>query len=331
MSSANKGIVKMNNIIKVIENSKKAVVLGHIDEDSDSIGSTLAMCEMLKNMGKEAVLFLSGEPEHRLKFLISDYNYYDENVNIDDFDLLICIDTADAKRLGKRAVLLDKIKPSINIDHHFTNTNYADFNIVDGNMSSASEMVYDLVCQMGAEITKPMAEYLYCGIMGDTGCLKYNSATPKTAYIISELMKRGIDHAELARRIFDTDTFDVIKLKGYIMNNLESYYDGELTVCALDERVFERYNVRERDCGDIVNIPRSVEGTQIAVSIRDVGDKIKISFRSNGKYNVSDIAKNFGGGGHIMSAGATICGVDINKAKDMIVDVVGKYLKELTS
>ena len=320
----------MENIIQLIKNSKKAVVLGHIDEDSDSVGSTLAMCEMLKNMGKEAVLFLSGEPEHRLKFLVPECNYYDDSINTDDFDLLICIDTADAKRLGKRAVLLDKIKPSVNIDHHFTNTNYADYNIVDGNMSSASEMVYDLICQMGAEITKSMAEYLYCGIMGDTGCLKYNSATPKTALIISELMKKGIDHAKLARRIFDTDTFGAIKLKGYIIDNLESYYDGELTICAIDGNIFEKYNVQERDCGDIVNIPRSVEGTQIAASIRDVGDKIKVSFRSNGKYNVSDIAKIFGGGGHIMSAGATIRDASIDGAKKMVVDAVGKYLKELT-
>ena len=320
----------MDKIIQLIKNSKKVVVLGHIDEDSDSLGSTLAMCEMLKNMGKEAILFLSGEPEHRLKFLIPECNYYDDSLNTDDYDLLICIDTADAKRLGKRAVLLDKIKPSVNIDHHFTNTNYADYNLVDGNMSSASEMVYDLICQTGAQITKTMAEYLYCGIMGDTGCLKYNSATSRTAFVISELMKKGIDHADIARRIFDTDTFDVIKLKGYIINNLESYYNGEVTICAIDGKIFEKYGVSERDCGDIVNIPRSVEGTQIAVSIRDVGDKIKISFRSNGKYNVSDIAKNFSGGGHVMSAGATICGCGIDEAKKMIVDVIGNYLKELT-
>ena len=110
------------------------------------------------------------------------------------------------------------------------------------------------------------------------------------------------------------------------MNNIKSYYNGEVSLVALDEDIFDKYEIDEKDVGDIVNIPRSVENTQIAVSIRKVPQKVKISLRSNGKYNVGEIAKTLDGGGHQMAAGVVLFDATISEAEDKILKVIGEYI-----
>ena len=179
---------------------------------------------------------------------------------------------------------------------------------------------------MGAKISKSVAEYLYCSIMGDTGGLKYSSATPKTVMTVAKLMEEGIDHAELSRRLFDTETAPALRLKGHIMNEIESYFDGKVSVVSLDDADFEKYGAKEDEVGDIVNIPRVVEGTQIAVSLRKKGNDVKISLRSNGVYNVGEIAVALGGGGHKMAAGIAIDNCEITLAKEKVLQVIGEVI-----
>ncbi|MDY3929190.1 MAG: bifunctional oligoribonuclease/PAP phosphatase NrnA [Clostridia bacterium] len=316
----------MDNIAKIIEESDNIAIIAHSDEDCDALCSSLAMLEMLKNKGKSAVYYLSGAVEHRLNFFEKNYIIYDESCVDKKYDLVICLDSADESRLGKRISLLKNAKKSISIDHHYTNTMYADVNRVDGNMSSTGEMIYNLLLEMNVEITKKIAEYLYSAIMCDTGCLKYSCASPKTAAVISKLMETGIDHADLCRKLFDRETLNAVKLKAFIMNNIKSYYNGRLNITSINEEQFEEYGVSEKDIGDIVNIPRCIEGTEIAVSIRKIPEKIKISFRSNGKYNVGEIAKKFGGGGHEMAAGASITDCTLDEAEKKIAEAIGEVI-----
>lgn len=316
----------MDNIAKMIDEASSIAVISHIDEDCDAFGSSLAMLEMLKNRGKKAVYYVSKPIEKRISFLSDDYVIFDKDKISGHFDLLICLDSGDMGRIGERACLFDMADKSLSIDHHYTNTMYAQENRVDGDMSSACEMVYDLFCEMKVEITRSMAEYLYCGIMGDTGCLKYSCASPKTVTVVSKLMECGIDHAELCRRLFDIEPIEIIKLKGHVMNNLESFYDGRVTVAVLDEETLEQFGVGENDTGDIVNIPRSVSGTEIAAYIKITKEKVKISLRSNGKYNVGEIALKLGGGGHAMAAGAAFEPCSKEEAKEKLLAVIGESI-----
>lgn len=316
----------MNDILELINNANNIAILSHIDEDADAFGSSLAMKEMLKNKGKNAVYFLSKPIEHRLQFLSTDYIVYNEAESYGDFDLVICLDCGDEKRLGKRIAIFEKAIKTINIDHHYTNNSFAEINRVDGNMSSTGEMIYDLLTEMGEEITKPIAEFLYCAISSDTGCFKYSCASPKTLVVVSELMKKGIDHAELSRKIFDTETIGALRLKGKVMNSIEQYYDGRLSLVTLDEAVFGEYSVVESDVGDVVNIPRSVEGTEISVSLRKTEGKVKVSLRSNGRYNVGAIALRLGGGGHEMAAGASLGDIELDEAKEKVIKIIGEVI-----
>ncbi len=316
----------MDKIISLIENSTNIVIAAHIDEDADALGSSFALREGLRNIGKKVICCLSREIEHRLKFMGDDYIVYDENTRLDGNDLIICLDSGDERRLGTRGSLLNLLPHSVNIDHHCNNPMYAEANYVIPDLSSTAEIIYNLLCEMNIEITKKIAKYLYCGIMGDTGCLKYSCATSETAEIVSRLMEKGIDHADICRKMFDTEKLSVVKLKGYVMNNIECVYDGQVSLATIDEEIFEKFGVSEQDCGDIVNIPRRIEGTQIAVSIRKTKEKIKISFRSNGKYDVGALAEKFGGGGHKMASGASVKLCDIEEAKKIVMEKIGEHI-----
>jgi phosphoesterase RecJ-like protein len=178
---------------------------------------------------------------------------------------------------------------------------------------------------MGVEITKDIAKQLFAAISSDTGSSKYSNVRPETFTIAAELIKMDIDHAEIARKLFDTEDLKVVKFKGHLMNNLEQYFDGKLNIVLAPDSLISEYGIEEKDTGDIVNIPRGVSGCEIAVSIREAKDKIKLSFRSNGKYHVSTLAEKFGGGGHIMAAGAAVR----NKSMEQVKEEVIKYCEEV--
>ena len=316
----------MKDIAQKIKNTKNIVITAHISEDADAIGSTYALTTSLRNIGKNVTLVLSDKPEDRLQFLKCDYVVYEEGMTPPQ-DLLICLDSADVKRLDTRAMFLEKSE-SISIDHHYTNTNYADINYVDGDASSTGELIFMLLKEMNLPITKEIAEFLYISISGDTGSFKYSCASPKTMRIVADLMETGINHAELSRKLHETEKMEVVRLKGHIMSLVKSYYDGKLKMVDLDNDIFDEFGVDEKNAGDVVNIPRMIEGTEIAVSVRETEEKIKLSFRSNGTYNVSDIAARFGGGGHKMAAGAAAKNKTLKEVEEKIVEAVGEYIND---
>ena len=316
----------MHGIIKILEEASDIAILSHIDEDCDAFGSSLAMQEMLRAKGKNVCYYLEKPIEKRLSFISDDYVIFGEEDKNKHFDLVICLDSGDLGRLGNRAALLENASKTICIDHHYTNIGYCGENLINGDMSSTSEMIYDLFVEMNVEISETMAIYLYCGIMGDTGCLKYGCASSKTAYVISKLMEVGFDHAYYCRRIFDLDPVELVRLRGYVMNNIESYHNGEVSLAWVDTKILEEFQVSECDTGNIVNIPRSVEGTEIAAFIKKTDEKVKISLRSNGKYNVGKVAMILGGGGHEMAAGAAVGDISIEEAKDKLLKAIGEII-----
>lgn len=316
----------MKEIAQKIMTAQNIVIAAHISEDADALGSSFALTAALRNAGKNVTVFLSSEPEDRLQFMLCEYTVYKEGMEPLQ-DLMVCLDSADLGRLGERATLL-KRSESVSVDHHYTNTQYADINYVEGDASSTGELVYFLLKEMKLEITKEIAEFLYVAISGDTGSFKYSSTSARTMRVAADLMEKGIDHAELSRRIHETEKIETVRLKGHIMSDIKEYYGGKLRMVLLDKNIFEKFGVDEKNSGDVVNIPRMVEGTEIAVSVRETPEKIKISFRSNGRYNVSDIAANFGGGGHVMAAGAAVHGKTMAEIEEEIVKAVGECIDD---
>ena len=310
----------MNSIIDLIKKSDTIAVLGHDSEDADSVGSCYAMKLALLQMGKNAECYFSDQPELHLAFMGNNYTIFDED-NIPEVDLCLCIDCADLKRIGKRKAIFECAKKTACIDHHATNTGFADVNYIDSDAPAAGEIIYEIFKTMKVDITRVIAENIYTAISADTGSFKYSNVRPRTMEIVAELLRLNINHAEISRFLYDTEPLFIMKFKGYIMSNVEQYCGGKLNIVCAPSDVLKKYGVDEKDSGDIVNIARAVEGCEIAVSIRDAGEKIKLSFRSNGKYSVSNIAGKFGGGGHLMAAGAAVFGKSLDEVKEEVIKI----------
>lgn len=310
----------MKSVIELIKKSESIVILAHDNEDADAIGSSYAMKQALSSMGKKVTVYLSCDIINYLSFMGKDYSLLDEE-NIPTADLCLCLDCADVDRIGKRKAIFDKARHTACIDHHRTNPGFAEVNYVEADAPATGEIIYNMLMEMGATITQEIAKNLYAAISTDTGSFQYSNVRPSTMLIIAELLKKDIDHAEIARLLYDTQEIGVIKFKGHLMQNIQSCAGGKLGIVCVRKSELSEFGISERDANDVVNIPRAVKGCEIAVSIREDVDKIKLSFRSNGKYSVSEIAEHFGGGGHAMAAGAAQSGKSLDEVMEEVIRV----------
>lgn len=317
----------MKTVIEKLKNAKSVAILTHIVEDGDCIGSALALKKVLEGMGKAAIVYVSAKVEERLDFLGNDYIIYSPE-RLSEHDLCVCVDCADVKRLGERAEILEKIPATVNIDHHYTNTMYADVNYVEGDASSTGEVIYKFIKEMGVEPDSQIAAYLYAAICSDTGSFKFSNTSPQTMRIAADLLEYDIKHDEIARRLFDTFTLDEIHLKAELMAGVESYCDGKVSLVAFEEELIAKYGIAEENIPSVVDIPRSVEGTEIAVALKRINGEVRANLRSNSDVNVAEIAAQFGGGGHVKAAGFRVKNAEIDDVRKRVIEFAKKALEK---
>ena len=318
----------MKAVIEKVTKAKSVAVLTHVSEDPDALGSAFAFCAVLRKMGKTAVCYVSAKPQERHAFIGGDYVIYDKEKTY-DHDLCLCLDCGDIKRLGDRIKLFNEIGNTANIDHHKTNTMFSDANYVEGEISSTGEILFRVFREMGVEINNEIARFLYIAICSDTGCFKYSSVTPETLKIAADLLGYDFDAAEIARLLFDTDSLSVTKFKAELMSNIESYADGKISLVKMTADMYDKYGIPETEAPNGVEVPRRIEGTEIAVCVKEKSDRIEISLRSNGRADVAEIAEHFGGGGHCAAAGCKLTGRTMDEAAAEIIAVCEKAAAKL--
>ncbi len=318
----------MRAVIDKIMKAKSVAVLPHVNEDPDALGSCFAFAKVMRKIGKKATVYVSGKIEARLAFIGDDYVLYHDGIE-HDHDLCVCLDCGDIERITERKSLFDKINNSVNIDHHYTNTNFADANYVVGSAAAAAEILFEVFKEMNVELDADIAKDLYTAICSDTGCFKYSNVTPKTMRIAADLLEYGFDHADIARLLFDSESLEAAKLKAEITNGIKPYADGKIEVVVTDENVGEKYGIEKEDIPNLVDIPRRIEGTEIAVCIKHIEDGFRLNLRSNGDADVSKVAMKFGGGGHVKAAGATLHFDTAKEAEKAVVEACMNALEEI--
>lgn len=309
---------KMDKVIKKITAAQSAAILPHINEDADALGSCFAMAAALRAMGKTAVVYVSDEIEKRLSFMGDDYELYIPGQE-HQHDLCICLDCGDIGRLGARRGLFERVGQTVNVDHHYSNTCFADENYIEGDASSTGEILYRLLMAMGAEITPEIARQLYTAICSDTGCFKYSNTSAKTMRTAAELLELGVDNAEITRLLFDCESLAAVQLKAEATEHMESFLNGKLRIITMTEEMCKRYDISIADAPALVDIPRMIEGTEIAVCLKEQADGVRMSFRSNGDWDVSKVAEAMGGGGHRKAAGCRIEEISLDEIKERVI------------
>lgn len=313
----------LDEILEEIKKAESIVLLTHETPDGDAIGSSLGMKLALRKIGKEADLIVT-KYARTFNFL-PNIDEIKTTSDVERYDLAISLDCATIKRIDNREYF-DKAKKTISIDHHGSNEMYGDINYVNPVAPACSEIVLTMLSYFNIEIDKAIGTCLMMGIITDTGGLQYPSTTADTFEYAAELLRKGIDIADICRRTLQEKTKANFELQKIIMDNLELLENGKLAFSYVTRQNLLDVKAEEGDHEGLVNIGRSIEGVEVSAFIRQEDENtFKISMRSNGKVNVSDVCLMFGGGGHARAAGAKVQGT-VQQIKEKIIKEVKKYL-----
>lgn len=312
-----------------MKNAKKVAITGHIRPDGDCIGSCTALYMYLTEcsdmLGLEQIdVYL--EPFGQEFNILSGTENIRHNCDYDEsYDVLVSLDCSSIDRLGNAIRYFNTAKRTICIDHHITNDNFADVNHVVANASSTCEVLYTLMDNK--RISKDIAKSLYTGIVHDTGMFRNSSTSDKTMEIAAELIRRGIDFTRLIDETFVQKTYTQLQLLGRCLMESKLLIDGKVIVSSIDRKVLKLYGADFTDLNGIIDQLRIAKGCEVAIFIYETNEnEYKISFRSNGIVDVSKIAYNFGGGGHIKAAGCTMTGT-VNDILNQLTPHIEEQLK----
>lgn len=313
----------MNKLLDLIENAKNIAITGHVSPDGDCTGSTLALYNYItENFEGKQVRVCLEKPSKKFSYM----NGF-ELISEDPFleaDLLVSLDASDRERLGIRGVMLDTAKESICIDHHVTNTNFAKFNIVEDFRSSTCELLYTLLDY--DKISVNTAVCLYTGIVHDSGVFKYQSTTRQTMEIAGALIDKGFDFTKIIDDTYFKKDFNATRLLGLVLTNAELIFDGKCCYGLLDYDTWTGYIDDKKKMDGIIDNLRNIDGVEIALFMYETAkDEHKVSLRSINA-DVSAIAKELGGGGHMRAAGATVYGKADELLENTILPMIKKEL-----
>ena len=313
-----KGNIFPKEIVNEIKLSKSIILTAHINPDGDALGSLLAFYFMIddfckkNNMEKMIKIVVDDKlPKYMRHFedteLIWSYEKFGEEFkhnfqNDEKFDLFISLDCANEERYGKAIEIKKLSKKSINIDHHISNTEHADFNYVE-DICSTGELLYQFLEIFEIELREKIAKYMYLGIINDTGNFRHDNVTEHTFFVCSKLIGAGVNNHKIANIIFEVSEKKVGFI-GELYKNKKINERYKFISYYLTQEKMKELSIEKDDTDGAAEMLLKVEGMELSLFVReDVDGSLKGSFRANDKYNVNKIASIFGGGGHIKAAG----------------------------
>ncbi len=306
----------------LLRQQDRILLLTHRRPDGDTVGSAAALCLGLRRLGKTAYI-LANEEAHGLLLpylegLIAPEDYA--------FTFVVTMDTAALDLFPDNAAAL-RTRVDLAIDHHSSNSGYAKESCVDTSCAACGELVYDILKELG-EITPEMAKLLYVAIATDTGCFVFSNTTAETHRIVAELMGIGCDHQWVNKRHFRTKSLARLQLEAQLTRDMLLLDDGRTVLAAITLEMIHQLQATEDDLDNISSYLEHVSGVENAVTLRELcPGEYKISLRTGGKLNASNVCALFGGGGHPAAAGCSILG-SLDEAKRAIVAAIAQVQRE---
>lgn len=302
-----------------LERSDKFVILTHASPDGDTLGSAYALADALCALNKRVFVVCPDKIPEKFGYLIKEYEAFEP-------ETVVAVDIADEKLLGS---LYDRYsgRVALCIDHHGSNTKYAEMLYLEADAAAACECIYNVINELGNVITPYMASCLYTGIATDTGCFKFSNTTPRSHRYAAELIEKGADYGEINRVMFEVKSRGRIAMERKVLENIEFYYGGRCAVITVTRDMIKETGCPLGDLDGVTAMSRQIEGVQIGVTIKEKPDgKYKVSLRTFEPYNAADICAVFGGGGHIRAAGCEFS-CDIESAKRQLLSAIGEVLR----
>jgi bifunctional oligoribonuclease and PAP phosphatase NrnA len=303
------GATAIERVASEIRNRDRFILTAHEGPDGDALGSLLGMHHLLKQLGKDSVMFLASKEfplpiEYR--FLPLEEVFHEAPADMAD-RTAVFLDCGNIDRMPVDFLAAEDVF-TINIDHHHDNTLFGDVNLVEVDASSTAEIVYELSVLLGARITPEMASALYVGLVTDTGKFMYENTNARTHRIAADLIDAGVHVDETYRRLYEHVPIEKLRLLSRALEGIQYHCEDRLVLAYISAADYGASGASEEMTEGIIDHLRSVEGARVAALIRDLGDRgraaRKVSLRSSdGEVDVSAIARERGGGGHKRAAG----------------------------
>lgn len=291
--------------------SKSILISGHLSPDGDSLGSMIALARMLCAAGKQAVAAADVKALGKPGFLEGVKDLLPlRKLKRKKFDLFIYVDASSPDRLPPEVRPFAEKLPTVTIDHHATSEPNG-VSILDPTASSAGELVWKFAKWMEWPIDKTVAEALWVAIVTDTGRFAYDSVTPDTMRVATDLLKRGVRTSLINDILYNSFPMKAMELKRRAWRSLHVWKNRKVAEVTLSRDDFREVRGTKAEAEDVVEIPRSVAGNQIALFFYQIPDRtreIRVSIRTRSMYDATVLARQFGGGGHIRAAGCTVKG-----------------------
>ncbi len=290
----------INDAVVFFRENDRFAILTHSYPDGDTVGSSAALCRILRKLGKTAHVVENPQ-------IVALYAPLHQGLTIpcaSDEDTLICVDVAAPH------LLPDGFRPylgriALRIDHHGGDDHFSLHELVDSSCGACTELIYELACAMGVSLDAPTADALYTGTVTDTDCFRFANTTAHTLSVAAACVAAGAHNYEINRGIFENRLRQRLDLQTYIGNKMEIFADGRLAIVAIPLAVQAQIGADREDLNNILNFLQALSRTQVAATLlEDAPQRTRLSLRSLPEFDCSGVAAAFGGGGHRVSSGA---------------------------
>ncbi|MBA3716691.1 MAG: bifunctional oligoribonuclease/PAP phosphatase NrnA [Actinobacteria bacterium] len=301
---------ELEAVARAIREHDRFLLTTHENPDGDALGSVLAAKFGLDSLGKDAIMYLAGDVPLPAEYGFMQLDGLRRDLPQDAGErVLFALDCANESRLGRDyAQLLEHATLVIDVDHHHDNTRFGDINAIVPDASSTGEILRDLLRLLDVELTPEIAEAIYIALVTDTGRFQYTNTTPKALRLAAELVEAGANLQRVFQGVYESVEFAKLKLLARALERAQIYDGGRLVISFLLREDFLEVGAVEPYSEGIIDYLRAVEGSDMAVLIREPptsgGPKQRVSLRSRSdELDVSQIARKSGGGGHRQAAG----------------------------
>lgn len=295
--------------------SRRAVLTTHLNADGDGAGCQAAISSWMRANGTEAWIVNPTTFPESLLFLVEDEDWIlpagsaRAREACARADVAVVLDTGDEARIGRVLEMIQELRTVV-IDHHPPGTNaIGGTSLRDATACATGELIYDVISAADGPWNRWVAAGIYVAILTDTGSFRFTNATPASHRIAAEMIEQGVDPEEMHERVYGAAPLRKYRLLRHALATLEHDPETGISWMVVPRDAYDELGASPQDLEGIVDIPRSIEGTQVGLLFRaTTGGDIKVSFRSNGPVDVNELARRFKGGGHVKASGALVQG-----------------------
>lgn len=313
----------MEQVIRSLNEHRDIIIFPHVNMDGDALGSVLGLYFALQQKGKNVQIMVEEEVPLHLKFFpgsckVCVFERSDLERVKTPF-LGVAVDTADIERLGARKSLFEKAIFTLNIDHHPTNTLYAEVNLIKSHRAASGEIIYELLKELDCSYTNEIATCVYGAISSDTGGFRFSNTSAETHRMAAELLELGAEANLVSMNLFESVSRNRYQMMADVIQSTQFFCEGKIALILLTQEMIAQYGASDDEVSGFAGLGRTIRGVEVAIFIREKKEHdYKVSLRSRESVDLTQIVVKFGGGGHKRAAGLVYQGAVETLIEDLV-------------